>query len=84
LGGETQRQWSDVAIRRTTPVLLALFSLVVLLTQRLHLPFTFSLSHTTGYMKQHNPRPSLMSWPLSVAIDGPLGFVRHHEMTLST
>jgi DDE superfamily endonuclease len=30
LGVETQRQWSDQAIRRTTPVLLGLFSLVTL------------------------------------------------------
>jgi hypothetical protein len=30
LGVETQRQWSDLAIRRTTPVLFGLFSLVVL------------------------------------------------------
>ena len=30
LGVETQRQWSDLAIRRTTPVLLGLFSLVTL------------------------------------------------------
>jgi hypothetical protein len=35
LGLETQRQWSDLAIVRTTPCLLGLFSLVVLLTQRL-------------------------------------------------
>jgi len=31
LGVETQRQWSERAIRRTTPVLLGLFSLVTLL-----------------------------------------------------
>jgi hypothetical protein len=30
LGVETQRQWSDLAIRRTTPVLLGLFSLLTL------------------------------------------------------
>ena len=30
LGVETQRQWSDLAIARTTPALLGLFSLVVL------------------------------------------------------
>ena len=30
LGVETQRQWSDLAIARTTPVLLGLFSLVTL------------------------------------------------------
>jgi hypothetical protein len=32
LGVETQRQWSDKAILRTTPVLLAMFSLVTLWT----------------------------------------------------
>jgi hypothetical protein len=31
LGVETQRQWSDLAIVRTTPILLGLFSLVTLL-----------------------------------------------------
>jgi hypothetical protein len=35
LGLETQRQWSDRAIARTTPILLALFSLVTVLALRL-------------------------------------------------
>lgn len=35
LGIETQRQWSDLAIVRTTPALLGLFSLVTLLAHRL-------------------------------------------------
>jgi DDE superfamily endonuclease len=35
LGVETQRQWTDPAIARTTPVLLALFSLVTLWTNDL-------------------------------------------------
>jgi hypothetical protein len=35
LGVETQRQWSDRAIARTTPVLLGLFSLVTLLATQL-------------------------------------------------
>jgi len=34
LGVETQRQWSDLAISRTTPVLLGLFSIVTLLAHR--------------------------------------------------
>ena len=34
LGVETQRQWSDGAIARTTPALLGLFSLVTLLAHR--------------------------------------------------
>ncbi|MCW2240364.1 IS701 family transposase [Azospirillum canadense] len=35
LGVETQRQWSDLAILRTTPALLGLFSLVTLWADRL-------------------------------------------------
>ena len=35
LGIETQRQWSDLAILRTTPILLALFSLVTLFAHQL-------------------------------------------------
>lgn len=35
LGLETQRQWSDQAIARTTPILLALFSLVTVLALQL-------------------------------------------------
>lgn len=52
LGVETQRQWTDLAILRTTPALLALFSLVVLFTQRLHPQFTFPLPQTAWYRKQ--------------------------------
>lgn len=36
LGFETQRQWTTPAIGRTTPCLLGLFSLVVLMAKRLH------------------------------------------------
>jgi hypothetical protein len=36
LGVETQRQWSDLAIARTTPVLLGLFSVVTLLAWGWH------------------------------------------------
>jgi hypothetical protein len=35
LGVETQRQWSDLAIARTTPVLMGLFSLVTLMARGL-------------------------------------------------
>ena len=35
LGFETQRQWSDSAIRRSAPALLSLFSIVALLAHRL-------------------------------------------------
>jgi hypothetical protein len=35
LGVETRRQWSDLAIARTTPALMGLFSLVCLMALRL-------------------------------------------------
>jgi hypothetical protein len=35
LGIETQRQWNDLAIARTTPVLFGLFSMVALMADRL-------------------------------------------------
>ena len=35
LGVETQRQWSDLVIARTTPCQLGLFSLVTLLAAQL-------------------------------------------------
>jgi DDE superfamily endonuclease len=38
LGLETQRQWSEPAIARTTPALLGLFSVVTLLAQATHPP----------------------------------------------
>ena len=34
VGMETQRQWSELAIRRTTPALLGLFSIVTLFAHR--------------------------------------------------
>jgi len=37
LGVETQRQWSDQAIARTTPLLLGVFSMVTLLADRLQI-----------------------------------------------
>jgi hypothetical protein len=66
LGIETQRQWSDRAILRTTPALLALFSLVTLFAHHLlqgqHLP----TRQAAWYTKQF---PTFAD---------ALAFVRHH------
>lgn len=35
LGVETQRQWSDLAIARTTPALFSVFSMVILMANRI-------------------------------------------------
>ena len=51
LGFETQRQWSDKAITRTTPVLLGLFSLVTLLALRLSQSRPIPVPATAWYHK---------------------------------
>jgi hypothetical protein len=45
LGVETQRQWSELAIRRTRPALLGLFSLVTLLAHH-------RMGQTAGAVRQ--------------------------------
>jgi hypothetical protein len=51
LGVETQRQWSDLAIARTTPVLLGLFSIVTLLAHRLARNGQLPIRQAAWYMK---------------------------------
>jgi hypothetical protein len=66
LGVETQRQWSDLAIARTTPILLGLFSLVTL------------LAHTHAKRGQLPVRQAAWySKPLPTFIDA-LAIVRHN------
>jgi hypothetical protein len=55
LGVETQRQWSNKAIARTTPCLLGLFSIVTLLASRLDSRARIQVSSSAWYHKQ---RPS--------------------------
>ncbi len=77
LGVETQRQWSDPAIARTTPALLGLFSLIALWAQDLYAATT--------------PTPRTASWypkPLLTFSDA-LATVRrelwaHHHFRMST
>jgi hypothetical protein len=52
LGVETQRQWSDKAIDRTTPVLLALFSIVTLIADSLQKKGKLQLTTTAWYKKE--------------------------------
>lgn len=51
LGVETQRQWSDLAIERSTPCLLGMFSLVALLGQALHPDGRIPVQRTAWYPK---------------------------------
>jgi hypothetical protein len=51
LGVETQRQWSNLAILRTTPALFGLFSIVVLLAHHLPSPCHHSGLQSAWYQK---------------------------------
>lgn len=53
LGVETQRQWNDLAIARTTPVLMALFSLVTLMVYRLSTQGQLPVRQAAWYVKVH-------------------------------
>ena len=52
LGFETQRQWSDLAIERTTPCLLSLYSLVALLAHDLYLDGRLAVRQSAWYAKE--------------------------------
>jgi hypothetical protein len=65
LGVETQRQWSDLAIARTTPALLGLFSVVTLLADRSTEQNRLPIRQTAWYGK---------GWP---TFSDALAVVRH-------
>jgi hypothetical protein len=53
LGFETHRQWSDMAIRRTTPALLGLFSVVTLFAHRRMVQGDTFRRQAAWYQKRH-------------------------------
>jgi hypothetical protein len=53
LGFETQRQWSELAIRRTTPALLGLFSFITLLAHGRMVQAASVFRQTAWYHKRH-------------------------------
>ena len=52
LGIETQRQWSDLAIERSTPLLFGLYSLVTLFGRALHPDGQIPVAQAAWYRKQ--------------------------------
>jgi hypothetical protein len=66
LGIETQRQWSDKAIERTTPVLFGLYSIVCLIALRLSKSKELIPQSTAWYHKQ------------DVTFSDVLAYVRRH------
>jgi hypothetical protein len=53
LGVETQRQWSDMSIARTTPVLMALFSIITLWASQLFNMQKLAVFQTAWYKKTY-------------------------------
>ena len=53
LGVESQRQWSDKAIIRTTPILMALFSIITLMADQLHSQNLLVVKSSAWYQKSH-------------------------------
>jgi hypothetical protein len=60
LGIETQRQWSDLAIARTTPARFGLFSLVVLMAHALQSNQELPCEQTAWYPKTYATFPDLL------------------------
>jgi DDE superfamily endonuclease len=75
LGLETQRQWSDRAIERTTPCLFGLYSVVTLLAHALHPDGKVPVQRTAWYAKSY------------ATFADVLASIRHHiwgDFTFST
>jgi len=95
LGVETQRQWSDKAIRRTTPVLMGLFSIVCLIAdmQNKLANDLIQTSSSAWYDKQDNATFSdvliyvkrLIIWEKYINVSGVNDdFVKIHRRELET
>ncbi|HSW72255.1 MAG TPA: transposase [Chlamydiales bacterium] len=64
LGIETQRQWSDKAIERTTPCLFASFSIIILIALKLakEKGGKIPIQKTTWYLKNHATFSDVLSY----------------------
>ena len=62
LGVETQRQWSKRAIARTTPILLALFSVVTLIAHQLVATQTLPVRTSAWYHKRQPTFSDALAW----------------------
>ena len=62
LGVETQRQWNDKAIARTTPVLLGLFSIVALWANQLSQQGVVPVRQSAWYAKEQATFSDALAW----------------------
>jgi hypothetical protein len=77
LGIETQRQWSELAIRRTTPVLLGLFSLVCVFAHGLLQGQELAVRQAAWYTKEVPTFSDTLAlvrqqlWPVTISWTSP-------------
>ena len=71
LGVETQRQWSDRAIARTTPVLMGLFSWIALAAHRCN-----KRAPSPSARRPGTPNPPPLSWMPSPWCDATCGWLQ--------
>lgn len=62
LGVETQRQWSDLAIARTTPILFGLFSWITAVAHVLHQQHEQPIRQAAWYSKQRPTFSDAIGW----------------------
>lgn len=62
LGMETQRQWNDLAIARTTPTLLGLYSIVTLMAEGLGATERMKVRQSAWYPKDHATFSDTIAW----------------------
>ena len=62
LGLETQRQWSDKAIARTTPLLLGLYSWVTIVAHHLQLTRRWTVRQAAWYVKDRPTFADALCW----------------------
>ena len=72
LGVETQRQWSDLAIERSTPLLFGIYSLIFLLGHQLYSRGGVSLLQTAWYKKEEPAFSDLLN--------AVKGLIREHQL----
>lgn len=72
LGMETQRQWSDLSISRSTPLLFACYSLVFLIAHRMHQESPIETTQASWYQKEEPAFSDLMT--------GIRKMIREHQL----
>jgi hypothetical protein len=77
LGVETQRQWSDKAIARTTPILMGLYTIICLICNRLQEEAPIEVAQTAWYEKKDATFSDLMKGVRKILWKDNLIFRKH-------